>query len=671
MSDGLDVTEFIAGYLAEAEEHLSLANSNLLAVEASLKKKENNPRAVRELFRSLHTLKGLSAMVSAEPIVEISHEMETLLRTADRAGGVLSAAAVDLLLRGVRAIEARVDALGRHLPVEPAPVELVEAIAALQVNDGAARARQEVLELEPELLEKLSTGEQQQLLLGIAEGRRAVRADFVPSPQRAAEGLTITTVRQKTGALGELVKVLPRMLPAADGQSGGLAFALLLLTSATDAEIALATGCRPEDLRLLGARPPDETPAPLEEEAFFDRPESAKGNVLRVDVERLDDALDRLAALIVSRAKLQRAIAALSLSKRDERTLNAIVAENARQLRDLRSAIMRARMVRVAELLERAPLIVRGLCKTSKKQVALTVDAGRAELDKSVADRLFPAVVHLTRNAIDHGIDSPGERRANGKPEEGTLRISCIERGGNQLELTITDDGQGISAQKVAARAGSPVPENDAQLLELITRPGLSTLDKATQTSGRGYGMDIVKRIAVDDLGGDLQLITTPGSGTTFTLRVPLSVTIIDAFTFMCGDELFVVPVSSVEDLADLDTAQIVRAPSSKVDGSAAQLLQHRGVAMPLFHLGSLLGVSAVTAERPKAIIVRLNAEPFALQVERMVGQQEIVVRPVKDPLIDVEGISGSTDLGDGRPTLVLDLPGVLRRSLGRKEARA
>ncbi len=191
-------------------------------------------------------------MVSAEPIVEISHEMETLLRTADRAGGVLSAAAVDLLLRGVRAIEARVDALGRHLPVAPAPVELVEAIAALQVDDGKSRARQEVLELKPELLEKLSTGEQQQLLLGIADGRRAVRADFLPSPQRASEGITITTVRQKTGALGELVKVLPRMLPAADGKPGGLAFVLLLLTSATDAEIEDVRRVSRQTARVVG-----------------------------------------------------------------------------------------------------------------------------------------------------------------------------------------------------------------------------------------------------------------------------------------------------------------------------------------------------------------------------------------------------------------------------------
>ena len=160
---------------------------------------------------------------------------------------------------------------------------------------------------------------------------------------------------------------------------------------------------------------------------------------------------------------------------------------------------------------------------------------GNAELDKAVAERIFPAVVHLVRNAVDHAIESPAERRAAGKPEAGLLTVACHERSDNQLELTVTDDGRGVDAAAVAARAGAPVPNTDAALLELLALPGLSTKATVTTTSGRGVGMDIVRRIAVDELRGELSMRTTPGQGTTFALRIPLSITIVDAFSFLCG----------------------------------------------------------------------------------------------------------------------------------------
>jgi two-component system chemotaxis sensor kinase CheA len=302
------------------------------------------------------------------------------------------------------------------------------------------------------------------------------------------------------------------------------------------------------------------------------------------------------------------------------------------------------------------------LSKSSKKAVELTIDAGKAELDKAVADRLFPVIVHLLRNAVDHALEPVEERRRLGKPEAGQIRVTCTEHAGSQLELVISDDGGGIDRARVAARAGTPVPETDAELLELITRPGLSTQEGVTQTSGRGLGMDIVKRIAVGELGGELHLKTTQSVGTTFTLRVPVSITIMDAFSLQCGGETFVVPVSTVDDLAEIMPEAVTDTPEPKRGVSHVRLLNHRGNTMPLFRLSSLLGVSGSPAARPKAVIVRKQSEAFAFEVDRMLGKQEVVIRPLKDPLVDVQGIAGSTDLGDGRPTLVLDLLGLIQR---------
>jgi two-component system chemotaxis sensor kinase CheA len=325
-------------------------------------------------------------------------------------------------------------------------------------------------------------------------------------------------------------------------------------------------------------------------------------------------------------------------------------------------------MVSVAELLERVPLIVRGLARATGKPVRVEIDAGRAELDKTVAERIFPAIVHLIRNAVDHAIEPPEERRRLGKPEEGVVRVTCFERSSTQLELSVSDDGRGIDREAVARRAGHPAPADDRALLELLARPGFSTLEEATKTSGRGLGVDIVRRVAVDQLGGELSLRTTPGAGTTFTLRVPLSLTIVDAFSFVCGAQAFVAPVAGVEEILEVDRHRAPRAPAPG-RARGVELLERRGEVVPLVSLASLLALPADGGS--KALVVRRNGAPFAFAVSRMLSQQEVVVRPLEDPLVRVVGVSGSTDLGDGQPTLVLDLVGLSGTLPRSPEARA
>ncbi|WP_437310191.1 chemotaxis protein CheA [Sorangium sp. So ce388] len=696
MSDALDVTEFVAGYLVEVEEHLSASTANLLAAEAALRTGDSNPKATRELFRSLHTIKGLSAMVGVEPVVDIAHAMETVLRAADRAAGRLSAASIEVLLRGLRAIEERIRALANKKPVPPATPSLLDALAALDVA-AAPPPPAPTITAEPEILAKLGSSERVQLAQGVAGGRRALRVDFVPSPARTAEGLNITSVRERVGKLAEIVKVVPLSVPATDKAPGGIAFALLVLTSAPDEELARAAAA--DAVRPLTVAPPAPLAVAELPEQELDEPgerEPQLRGVVRVEVARLDDALDKLSALVVARFRLARAAADLRARGVDVRDLAEILREHDRQLRDLRGAIMRARMISVTELLERVPLVVRGLGRATGKEVRIEIDAGKAELDKAVAERIFPAIVHLLRNAVDHAIEAPAERRRLGKPEEGVIRVSCFERSNNQLELSVADDGRGIDRAQVARRAGRPAPETDAALLDLITLPGLSTLDQATKTSGRGLGMDIVRRIAVEQLGGELSVRTARGAGTTFTLRIPLTLTIVDAFSFLCGDQAFVTPVAGVEEVMEIDTARIFRGPApgrargaselpalGRARGVAAlpspggahggaapraappppppgrarggtELIERRGEVVPIVDLGALFELGETGASR--ALVVRRNGAPFAFGVTRVLGQQEVVVRPLEDPLVKVPGVSGSTDLGDGRPTLVLDL---------------
>ena len=657
----VDLQGFIAGYLAEVEEHLSAATKNLVAVDGALRRQSREPRAVRELFRSLHTIKGLSAMVDIDPVVAIAHEMETILRLADQSAGELSRRSIDGLADGLRAIEQRIAAVAAGKPIEPAPPALLQRLAQLQTGRAdKTPTRSPAPSLPPAIAAKLSAAEQEQLAQGVAAGRSAWRVDFVPSPSRAATGVNITSVRERMARVADIVKVLPQALPKSDQAPGGLAFAIIALGN--DGE-ALREAAGAESLELLAApaaaKPTSDAPALNDSgdgsDSATDGSFNRSARLVRVDVARLDDAMEKLSALVVNRFRLQRAVAQLRASGADVRALSEILAENGRQLRDLRAAVMRARMVPMGELLERIPLLVRGLERSTGKQVEVRIDAGHAELDKAVAERLLPAIVHLVRNAVDHAIEPPDERVKAGKNPVGIVEVTCHERSNNRLELAVRDDGRGIDRVAIAKKANKPVPEHNDGLLALLTLPGFTTRDSASSTSGRGMGMDIVRRIAVDELGGQLDLTTERGKGTTFILRVPLTITIVDAFSFVVGVQPFVTPVSSIEEILEIDPNRVIRSPGQTNDRRLA-LYERRGEAMPLVALDRVFRLPKPAQQPRKAMVVQRNGRPFAFSVDRMLGQQEVVVRPLEDPLVRVVGISGSTDLGDGKPTLVLDL---------------
>lgn len=658
MSGRVDLKEFLSAYLAEVEEQLESANRQLLEIDASARDGKSNPRAVRELFRALHTVKGLSAMVGVEPAVAIAHRMETLLRQADRSGGHLPPASVEALLQATRAIEHRIRELAAGKEASPAPAAVLEALERFESNPGGtALAPPPGLDLDPAILSKLAPFERDLLADGARSGRRAVRADFAPSPKKAERGLSINTVRERVGAIAEIVKVVPVSVPPSEEAPGALSFALLLLTSASNDDLAAAVGIDASALLPISqVVTRSESPAPeegeIDEGSDVLAPQQRR-NVVRVDVARLDDAMEHLSALIVTRSRLMRAVAELTSAGVATRELVAILRDNSRQLRDLRAAILRVRMVPVAEIFDRIPLILRGLRRDSDKIVRLKVDVGDAELDKGVAERLFPAIVHLVRNAVDHAIEPPAERVSHGKPEESVLRVTCSARSNTHVELVLADDGRGVDVAAVARRVGRPI-ESPTALLDALCRSGMSTRTEATTTSGRGIGMDIVKRVVVDQLGGELTMRTEPGRGTAFVLKVPISISIVDTFAMECGTQRFVVPVAMVEEVIEVASEKVRYGPAPARGDARTGVIEHRGEAVPLIDLAAWLDMPPRTLRQ--AIVVRRGEEPIAFGLDRVTGQQEAVIRPLLDPLLQAPGMVGSTDLGDGKPTLVLDL---------------
>jgi two-component system chemotaxis sensor kinase CheA len=636
---------------------------------------------IRELFRALHTIKGLSAMVGVEPVVELSHEMESLLRVRDQTSSPLSSGVVELLFQGVRAIGLRVKAFGENKRVEPAAQDLLASLHGLQAETRQAELDQgPSLSIPADVVQKLTPGDREHLVQGLIAGGSAYRIDFAPSPANAAAGISITSVRERVSNLGEIVKVVPRALPKTPAAPTGLIFTLLVLSTRAPEQLAEAAHCQTSDLvpiTLVATQAVADDSYDSVDNELADLTQASSHDTIRVEVSRLDDALEKLAALVVTRYRLERAVRALRDTGADTRALEAILGEHRRELSRMRASLTHARMVSMQQLLERVPLLVRGMSRDSNKQIELRIDATRAELDKAVAERVFPALLHLVRNAIDHAIEPSDERTRLGKPPAGVVTVRCFERAGNQLELSVSDDGSGIDAQRVARKAGVALPEDDRALLALITRPGLSTRESADERSGRGMGMDIVKRVAVGLLGGELSMSTELGRGTTFTLRLPTSISILDTFKFRCGTQSYVVPLAMVEEVIELDASKVVSAPTPHGHARSAQLLRRKGENIPLFELAMFFRTraeetrTATSAVVPgeglrSALVVSREGERFAFTVDHMLGQQEVVVKPLEDPLVKVPGITGSTDLGDGLPTLVLDLWALSRAPLRR-----
>lgn len=660
MSERVDLQEFVGGFVAEADELIAAANAALLDIETGNDTQQPRPRAVRDLFRALHTIKGLAAMIGVEPIVEISHALETVVRIADKGGGRFTSPSVQVTIKAVRAIAERVRAVAEGRPPAGVPAGLLDAIANA---DSAPEAAAVPPPMSATWDSRLSPGERQQVFQALRGGGHVYGLVFHPSAELARDNINIGTVRAKLAEVGELIKVVPRSLAPA---GRGVVFDILIASSVSPAEVAELAAMPVAEVTTIElpvereAAPVDMSPVD-DDELPAPSTSHAGRSLVRVELSRLDDLQEQLSLLVASRFRLERELAAMTERGVDVRRLREIIDLQSRQLRGLRRAILAARMIRVTEVLEPLSLLVRSLVRPGVKEVKLEVDARDTELDKAVADRLLPAIIHLVRNAIDHAIEPIDERVGKGKSRAGTLRVTCIETSTNQVELVITDDGRGIDRPAVARKSGRNV-DSDDDLLDVITTPGFSTRTTATETSGRGLGMDIVKRIAVDQLGGHLLVTTERDVGTSFTLRVPVTIAIMDVFSFSCGSQSFVVPVSAIEEIFELDAGERVTPGGT----SGVTLLERRGRAMSVVSLGAVLAIDN-GASANKALVVRRNGEPVAFAVDRMLGRQEVVVRPIEDPIAHVPGVSGATDLGDGRPTLVLDL-GELTGKIARRE---
>jgi two-component system, chemotaxis family, sensor kinase CheA len=384
-------------------------------------------------------------------------------------------------------------------------------------------------------------------------------------------------------------------------------------------------------------------------------------NLLRVEASRIDSVLNLVGELIIGKSMLQQALS--EFSRRYPKELlrgkfSDAMAFQARVLNDLQRSVMKIRMVPVDQLFRRFPRMVRDVSRQCGREVELDISGQDTDLDKGILDSIAEPLTHLVRNAVSHGIETPEERRKAGKSPHGTIRLNAYHHG-NQVVVEVTDDGRGIDAQKIRAKAielGMTTPEecarlSEAEILEFIFRPGFSTAEQVTEVSGRGVGMDVVQSV-LHRLKASISVETRPGQGTTFRLNLPLTLAIIKALLFWVEQRLYAIPLNAV-----LEIARTFETEVHQVDNY--EVLQLRNQVLPLLRLGR-----PVAAGERKAklfvLVITVGERKYGLIVDLLEGEEELVIKALDDHTFQTDLVSGASILGDGRVVLILNLPAVV-----------
>ena len=664
-------------FFESSQEILQALNEDALLLEKSPRDAE----LVRNLRRSVHTLKGDSAACGYKELSELAHAVEDVL-TAEIAGRD-GESLVGLVLLAADLFDSLLSAYRGELPppsTEPV-FRLIETI--LNPAPETAFAPQfNWTEYEHLLISTHAPGDQQVYNLALAIDpacpMRAAAVQLVRNVLQEAGTILVMHPEQDATEIPDVIEVAlatARPLDWLERKSKiptviSKVFAAPLAVAAAAADSSQLPPAEP-----LSNPPAADTepapPAPERPKARDERPPSATENVIRVETDRIDVVLDLVGELIIAKSMMQELFAEMNRSFGNH-PLRAKTADvllfQAQILNKLQRAVMKIRMVPVEQMFRRLPRIVRDTAKQTGREVNLVLEGESTDLDKSILDALAEPMMHLLRNAVDHGIEPPLERAAAGKPPEGTIRIHAFHQG-NQVVIEVSDDGQGIDLPKVVETAvarGIVTAEQAARLTEsdafdLIFHPGLSTSTEVTEISGRGVGMDVVKAV-MDRLKGTVSARSVRHEGTTFRLKVPLTLAIIKALLFRVSERLYAVPLGNV--------LEILRSRESEIhfiDGQ--EVLQIREEVVPLVRL-SRMHPGGERKVKLFIVVASVGERKVGLVVDRLIGEQELVIKALDESLVSSDLVSGASILGDGRVVLILSIADVVEK-LGRGYARS
>jgi two-component system chemotaxis sensor kinase CheA len=482
-----------------------------------------------------------------------------------------------------------------------------------------------------------------------------VRVTFTPSHDLAQRGVTIEVVRARLAGIGEIESAMPRVHP-----SGGVYFEFRLRANSAD---GLDASWKSDGMDWQFAEPGTASaiiPFASPEQRAPRATQPSAANLVRVDLARLDESMRIVGELVVSRGRLQDAVDKLAATAGDAALEPIVAAADAieRQLRALREGIMRIRLVPIGEVFERMRFAMREIAREHGKMIALDFEGGDTELDKVVIDRIVEPLMHLVRNAASHGIESPAQRHALGKPATGHITLRA-RAAGDRIIVEVQDDGAGINLSRVEQRAHergllpAKASLDPSTVLDMIASPGFSTTDAADMASGRGVGMSVVVS-TIRGLGGELTVDSDSGAGTRFVIELPLTLMIADALLVEVGGQTMAVPQILLREILPLAEHKVTVLENNKV-------ISYREEVLPLVDLRETFSMTRDGLAQ-HVLVVGADGSLQGLIVDRVIGLREIVVQPVADPFVAVTGVSGATEMPDGRVSLILDVPAIVRQ---------
>ncbi len=706
-------------FFESSQEILQALNEDALLLEKS----PRDADVVRDLRRSVHTLKGDAAACGYKDLSELAHAVEDVLtpETAARDGEALA----DLVMVCADVFDNLLAAYRNELqpPTTEAVFALIEAIrnphpeasfapqfswteyeqlriaknavpgqpvyyVAMAV-DPACPMRVAAVQLVRNVLEEVGTILVMRPEESIADAPEVIEAVLSTSRELAwvERRCKIPTVVSRVYAVAapsaEVESIFAESVaepePPAEAwvaQSAAQSVAQPVAPAATQSVAQFAAQCAAQAAAPVATPPRVPQPekdevraaqtvrhAPGSSKAREERLPAATETVIRVEAERVDVVLDLVGELIIAKSMMQELLAEMNRSLANAhlraKTSDLVVFQS-QILKKLQRAVMKIRMVPVEQMFRRLPRVVRDTAKQLGREVEIVVEGGNTDLDKSILDALAEPMMHLLRNAVDHGIEPPNERIARGKSAVGTIRLNAFHQG-NQVVIEISDDGRGIDFEKLVSTAVSrgvitaeqALHLSDSDTLDLIFHAGLSTSSEVTEISGRGVGMDIVKAV-MDRLKGSVAINSIPGEGTTFRLMVPLTMAIIKALLFRVSERLYAVPLGNV--------MEILRAREDEIHVADGQeILQIREEVVPLIRL-SRIHFGSVRTPKLYVIVVNHGGRKIGLVVDRLIGEQELVIKGLDESLVHTELVSGASILGDGRVVLILSISDVVTK---------
>ncbi|HYD57857.1 MAG TPA: chemotaxis protein CheA [Burkholderiales bacterium] len=668
----IDLRQFHASFFSEGLEGLDTTEANLLRLESG----ERSPELLNAIFRAIHSIKGAAGSLGFPEIGRFTHEFENVLDDLRKGAFEPDAEAVDTMLACVDHVRFALRQAQKEKPYDDErDAALLERLAGMRGRAAAPAASDASAS-------------------AVNAGAGTLRIRFRPGPGFFASGNDALKLFRVLDSMGTLsVRADLSALPAADAfdaEKCYLAWDLELKTDRDRQEVADVFGWVEDDCEVkveadappapVAEAPPSAVPAHPERRRDDRRKGDRRGasrrsedleylesrsDILHVGRAKLDTLMNAVGELVITKTILKQIISELGRDDagRLEEALQAL--EN--HARELQDSVMSIRMQPMSFAFGRFPRLVRDLCQASGKLVQLRVSGESSELDSTVIEKLVDPLTHLVRKALDHGIEAPAERVAAGKLETGTLTLHAEHRGGN-IEIVVADDGRGINRDRVRAKAlergliAAQESLTDERIQDLIFAPGFSTAEKLNELSGRGVGLDVVRR-NVGELNGTIKVESEPGRGTRFVIRLPLTLAIVDGMRVGVGPETYILPLASI--------VECIRPGAAEVRPIAGQghVVEVRGAYLPLASLGRLFGVEAVGHEEGILVVLEADGERIALLVDALLGQEQVVIKTLEANYRRVSFVAGATILGEGRVVLILDVASLVRAARQRQAA--